>query len=279
MQASYPISRFRRFEVGMEATHLDDGIRQYKEYYDPISGASLDAGSSDLIDLPGADYVRPSIALTFDNTIYGYVGPFIGRRSRIEVARAFGDWSITQLTTDFRRYDRLAGPFVLATRGLFIGRMGTEAALAPIFLGSTDLLRGHTSGSYYRLECTSVSDPGTYTGCAKLDQLVGNSAALASAELRFPLLNASLGFLPIGFPPIEGAFFYDIGVAWQPNSVVTFNRPAGADIVRFREPLSTLGFSIRGNILGMMILRGDYSIPQNRNGMGGYWTVSIGPTW
>ncbi|MEP6744920.1 MAG: BamA/TamA family outer membrane protein, partial [Gemmatimonadota bacterium] len=278
-QASYPISRFRRVEVGVEATHLDDGIRQFREPYEPFSGIQTRDVQTSLIDLPGADYIRPSTALTFDNTVFGYVGPFIGRRSRVEVSRAFGDWNITQFSADYRRYDRLLGPFVFASRGLFIGRMGTEANLAPIFLGSTELLRGHTAGSYYRNECASVNDPGTYTGCAALDQLVGNSAALVSAELRFPLLNASLGFVPIGFPPIEGAFFWDAGVAWQPNSVVRSSRTASDDIIRFRKPLQTIGFSIRGNLLGFLILRGDYSIPQQRNGIGGFWTVSIGPTW
>ncbi len=234
-------------------------------------------------DLPGADYVRPSLAFTYDNTIFGYVGPFVGRRSRVEVSRAFGDWQLTQLTADYRRYDRLVGPFVLATRGLFIGRSGADARVAPIYLGSTDLLRGHTAGSYYRNECLSVDDPGTYTGCAALDQLLGNSMGVLSAELRFPLLNASLGFVPIGFPigfpPIEGAFFWDAGVAWEPNSVVQYSRNAGDDIIRFRTPLQTIGFSIRGNILGFVILRGDYSVPQGRNGIGGYWTVSVGPSW
>ena len=278
-QASYPFSRFRRVEVGLEATHLDDGIRQYPTVYDPASGIPLDQRPSNLIDLPGASYVQPSAALTFDNTVYGYVGPYVGRRSRYGISRAFGDYKLTQFTADYRRYDRLFGPFVLATRGLFIGRTGTDSRVAPLFLGSTDLLRGYTSGSFYRHECLTVTDPGTYTGCAKLDQLVGNSLGVASAELRFPLLNASLGFLPIGFPPIEGAFFYDAGVAWNANSVVQWNRASNADIVRFREPLRTLGFSIRGNILGFLILRGDYSVPQHRNGVGGFWTISIGPTW
>jgi Tol biopolymer transport system component len=278
-QAAYPLSRYRRLEAGVQATHLDDGIRQFSEAYDPFTGQVVQEYDSKLIDLPGADFVQPSLALTFDNTIFGYVGPLVGRRSRYEVARAFGDWNITQFTADYRRYDHLVGPFVFASRGLFIGRLGSEANLAPIFLGSTDLLRGHTSGSYYRNECRTTSDPGTYSGCAELDQLIGNSAALVSAELRFPLLNASLGFLPVGFPPIEGAFFWDAGVAWQPDSRVEFDRPAGADIIRFRKPLQTLGFSIRGNLLGFLILRGDYSIPQDRRAVGGYWTLSIGPTW
>lgn len=277
-QASYPFNRFRRIEAGIEATHLDDGIRQFTTVYDPLTGASGNTDSR-VLDLPGATYVQPSLALTFDNTVYGYVGPYVGRRSRLGVSRAFGDYKLTQFTADYRRYDRLFGPFVFASRGLFIGRTGTDSRIAPIFLGSTDLLRGYTSGSFYRHECLTVSDPGTYTGCAKLDQLVGNSIGLVSGELRFPLLNASLGFLPIGFPPIEGAFFYDAGVAWNANDVVTWNRAPGADIVRFREPLQTIGFSIRGNILGFLILRGDYSVPQHRNGIGGFWTISIGPTW
>ena len=278
-RAAYPFSRFRRVELGVEATHLDDGIREFRTQYDPGTGTQTAETEFSNRDLPGADYVRPSLAFTYDNTIFGYVGPFVGRRSRVEVSRAFGDWQLTQFTADYRRYDRLVGPFVLATRGLFIGRSGADARVAPIYLGSTDLLRGHTAGSYYRNECLAVDDPGTYTGCAALDQLLGNSMGVLSAELRFPLLNASLGFVPIGFPPIEGAFFWDAGVAWEPNSVVQYSRNAGADIIRFRQPLQTIGFSIRGNILGFVILRGDYSVPQNRNGIGGYWTVSIGPSW
>jgi Tol biopolymer transport system component len=277
-QASYPFNRFRRLEFGVEATHLDDGIREYRTTYLPSTGDPI-AQDSKITDLPGADYIRPSIGLTFDNTIFGYVGPFVGRRSRVEISRSIGDWKLTQLTADYRRYDRLLGPFVLATRGLFIGRTDADARVAPIFLGATDLLRGHTAGSYYRHECLTINDPGTYTGCGQLDQLLGNNIGLASAELRFPLLNAQLGFVPIGFPPIEGAFFWDGGVAWNSNSVVLSSRAQGQDIVRFRTPLQTLGFSIRANMLGFLILRADYSVPQHRNGIGGYWTLSIGPTW
>ena len=278
-QAAYPFSRFRRVELGVEATHLDDGVREFSTVYDPGTGAPLTDPEIHSHDLPGANYVRPSVALTYDNTIYGYVGPFVGRRSRVDLSHTMGDWKLTQFSADYRRYDRLVGPFVFASRGLFVGRTGADSRVAPLFLGSTDLLRGHTAGSYYRNECLTINDPGTYTGCAQLDQLIGNSMGLVSAELRFPLLNAQLGFVPIGFPPIEGAFFWDAGVAWNPSSVVGTSREPGQDLLRFRKPLQTIGFSIRGNLLGFLILRGDYSIPQHRNGIGGYWTLSIGPTW
>ena len=40
-----------------------------------------------------------------------------------------------------------------------------------------------------------------------------------NAEFRFPLVRSlTLGFLPVGFPPIEAAIFYDAGLAWNANS-------------------------------------------------------------
>ena len=277
-QAAYPLDRFRRLEGGLELTHVDDGFRDYVTTYYPPTGTALDVNEY-TTDLPGGDYARPSLAYVFDNSVFGYVGPYVGARHRFEVSRAIGDWHVTEVVGDVRRYQRLVGPFVLATRGLFIGRSDVDPRVAPLFLGSTELLRGHTAGSYYRTECLNIEDPGSYTGCAPLDQLIGQNLALGSAELRFPLLNASLGFVPIGFPPIEGAFFYDMGVAWAPGDRVVWSREPGQDFLRFRQPLRTFGFSIRGNLLGFMILRADYSVPQKRNGIGGYWTLSIGPTW
>ena len=85
--------------------------------------------------------------------------------------------------------------------------------------------------------------------------------------------------MPVGFPPIEGALFYDVGVAWDGNSRVKLRRESGDDPVRVRTPLQTLGFSIRTNLLGFLIMRVDYSIPQERRSIGGYWTLSLGPTF
>ena len=92
--------------------------------------------------------------------------------------------------------------------------------------------------------------------------------------------NASLGFLPIGFPPIEGAIFYDMGVAWDSRSRVEFReRRAEENPAAVRVPLRSLGFSIRANMLGFLILRFDYAKPQNRPGTNAFWTVSLGPTF
>jgi len=46
-----------------------------------------------------------------------------------------------------------------------------------------------------------------------------------------------------------------------------------------RQPLRSWGASIRGNLLGFLILRADYAKPLDRPGKSSYWTVSLGPTF
>jgi hypothetical protein len=276
--AYYPISRFQRIEAGMRFANVDDAILKINEPYNPATGFPTEDPFLETDNLPGVTYGQPSLALVFDNSLFGYVGPFYGRRYRLEVAQTFGGWNFSQVTADYRRYDRLIGPVVFATRALYFGRIGTDAGAFRIYAGSTDLIRGNTSGSYRRNECLNANDPGAETGCAELDRLVGTQVGVASAELRFPILNQSFG-VPAGIPPLEGAIFYDIGIAWDGQSTLKWRREAGDDPIRVRTPLKTLGFSIRTNLFGFAVARVDYSIPQNRPGIGGLWTFSLGPTY
>jgi outer membrane protein assembly factor BamA len=167
---------------------------------------------------------------------------------------------------------------VFATRALYFGRIGRDAEQFRIFAGSTDLIRGNTSGSYRRNECLNADDAQTETGCVELDRLVGTQVGLASAELRLPLLNPSFG-TPAAIPPLELALFYDIGLAWDENSTLKWKRNAGDDPIRVRTPLKTLGASLRTNLFGFAIARLDYSIPQDRPRVKGLWTFSLGPTF
>jgi outer membrane protein assembly factor BamA len=224
--------------------------------------------------------VQPSLALVFDNSLSGYVGPFLGRRYRFEVAQNIGNWRFTQVTADYRRYDKLIGPFTLATRALYFGRIGRDAQQFRIFGGSTELIRGNTSGSYQRNECANAPSTGTVTGCAALDRLVGTQVGVASAELRFPLINAKLGVVPSGFPPIEGALFYDIGVVRDVGTTLKWSYgPGEQSDPNIRVPLQAIGASIRINMLGFVIVRLDYSRPLRRPGVGGLWALSLGPTF
>ncbi|MGH7656850.1 MAG: BamA/TamA family outer membrane protein, partial [Gemmatimonadales bacterium] len=278
-QAYYPFSRFSRVEGGLRIANVDDSRLSILEPFDPNTGFATREATLEERNLDNVSYVQPSVALVHDNTIFGYTGPLLGRRSRFELAQTVGGWTFTQGTADYRRYDHLFGPFTFATRALYFGRIGPDARQFQVFLGSTDLLRGNTSGSYTRNECLNSNDSNTQTGCVELDRLVGTQIAVASAELRFPLLNASLGFIPLGFPPIEGALFYDVGLAWNNDSEIKFSRDPGDDPVNVRTPLQTIGASIRANVLGIVILRLDWSNPLNRPGVGSLWTLSLGPTF
>jgi Tol biopolymer transport system component len=269
-----PTNRFRRFEVGLQFTAVEDDILEIREPFQ--QGSGIPTGDPRLVEISLGDaaYVAPSLAHVWDNTLFGWVSPISGRRSRIELLQAFGGWTFTQGLFDYRRYDPLPGPFVFATRFFYAGRKGTDAERFSIFLGNTSLIRGHTAGSYERNECSL--DDGTVIGCAGQSRLIGTEVAVANFELRFPILNPSMGVS--FFPPIEGAFFYDVGIAWEEGNVLRWSRQPGDHPINVRTPLSTLGVALRMNFFGLMLLRADWNFPQNR-GIGSYWTISLGPTF
>jgi hypothetical protein len=277
-QAFYPINRFERVEGSLRFANVDDAVLSILEPYNPSSGFATADPTLVTNNRPGVNYLLPSVALVFDNSLFGYTGPFYGRRWRFEIGQSMGDWNFTQITVDHRRYDKIVGPIVFSTRLLYFGRIGRDADRFRIFAGSTDLIRGHTSGSYRRHECLNANDINTQTGCSDLDRLVGTQLAVVSAELRFPILTPSTG-APQGFPPIEGAIFYDAGLAWEGGSTINFSRRSGSDPLQVRTPLSAVGASIRANLFGFAIARVDYAIPRDRRNVGGMWTLSLGPAF
>jgi Tol biopolymer transport system component len=282
-ESFYPFNRFRRMELGLHLFNVSDDLLELSNFYDP---ATRFFRGSDVVTVggPSVTYFAPSLALVHDRTRFAYVGPFSGTRSRFQIAQAIGGWQFTTAVGDYRRY-LFARPFTLAFRTVTIGRFGRDADEFPIFLGSTELIRGYTSGSIRDNECASTVfagiGPGQFrTGCPALDQLIGSSIAVANVELRFPLTRSfELGLLPVGLPPIEGAIFFDAGIAWEGGSTLKWQREAGDDPVQVRTPLRSWGGSIRTNLFGFLILRFDYTKPLDRARDRPYWTVSIGPTF
>jgi outer membrane protein assembly factor BamA len=275
-EAYYPLSRFNRVELGAHAVGISQATLEIQDVYQ--NGGYLGTNVYN-INGPTVTYVQPSVAFVHDKSLFGYTGPFAGARDRWELSPSFGTWRYTQGLVDMRRYF-FARPFTLALRGMFLGRVGRDGDRFPIYLGTTELIRGYTAGSIFNNECTKDSLPSSYTGCATLDQLIGSRIAVANVELRFPLArNFVLGFLPVGFPPIEGALFYDAGMAWQSGDTLKFSRAAGENPAFVRAPLKSYGASIRANVLGWVILRFDYTKPIDRPGKHPYWTVSLGPTF
>jgi Tol biopolymer transport system component len=278
VQGAYPFSRFSRLETGLRATNVDDAILDINEVFDPFTGALTRDIFQERTGLGSVGFVQPSLALVHDNTVWGYIGPMMGRSSRFELAPTIGGWKYLQATADYRRYDRVVGPFTFASRLLYSGRSGRDADRFSLYLGFPDLLRGYTSGSFLRNECaTGVDDPNSTTGCAALDQLVGTSFAVGNFELRFPLMSPNWSWVPRAVPPIEAAFFYDIGVAWNGASRVAWSREAGESQAGVRVPLRSVGLSLKTNIFGLVVARFDLAKPLQRPGTGAFWTVSFGP--
>ena len=272
--AYYPFDRFTRLELGGHFANISqDTLKQ--DYFVDSAGFLLQVNDPYTASGSSVSYYGPQIALVHDNALFGFVGPFAGARSRLEIAPSFGAWRFTAGVADVRRYF-FARPFTFAFRGLFVGRYGRDADLFPLFLGSTDLIRGYTAGSVINNECLTV----TTNSCPALDQLIGSKIGVFNAELRFPLTRSLvLGFLPVGLPPIEGALFYDMGLAWNSASTVVWRRTAGEDPEIYRQPLRSWGGSIRMNLLGFVVLRFDYTKPLDRPHNSPYWTVSLGPTF
>ncbi|HYU28822.1 MAG TPA: BamA/TamA family outer membrane protein [Gemmatimonadales bacterium] len=278
-EAYYPFSRFNRLELGLHAVNIAEATLALQTAFDDsgkVVGQQIITGGG-----PSASFIQPSLAHVHDNTLFGYVGPFAGSRSRFSIAPAFGSWQFTNGLVDYRRYIFFR-PFTIAFRGMTFGRFGRDADRFPIFVGNTDMIRGYTAGSIRNHECVAnlASSANSQTGCAELDQLIGSKVAVGNVELRFPLTRSLvLGFLPVGFPPIEGAFFYDIGMAWNDASTVKWNRSASDDPRLVRTPLRSWGGSIRANVFGLLIMRLDYTKPLDRAGIHAYWTISLGPTF
>ncbi len=275
-ESSYPFSRFNRIELGLHAVNISEATLDLQTLYDsagPFDQRLVQGGG------PSATFVQPSIAHVHDNTLFGWVGPFAGSRSRFSVSPAIGSWQFTAGLIDYRRY-LFFRPFTIAVRGLMFGRFGRDADRFPVYLGSTELIRGYTAGSFRSHECVANQQTTSQTGCAELDQLIGSKIAVGNVELRFPLTRSLvLGFLPVGFPPIEGAIFYDIGMAWTDASTVKWHRAVGDDPVLVRTPLRSWGGSIRANVFGLLIMRLDYTKPLDRPLKRSYWTISLGPTF
>lgn len=275
---SRPFTRFRRVEVGVRAVNVARATQDFVQFYDPRTSLVYDA-QIETTELDNANYVQPLVALVFDNSVSTWTGPAMGQRSRLEYAPAFGAWQFHEVVGDLRRYDVVFSPVTLATRAMLFGRFGRNTDQFRYFVGSPDFMRGYTAGSFRRNECLSER-PEAQILCDDLNQLIGSRIALVNAELRFPLIQQlNLSVLPIGFPPIEGAIFLDIGMAWNAGNSIVWRRAEGDDKNTVRQPLKAWGMSIRANMGGFLILRVEYTQPLDRGTFHPYWTVSIGPTF
>lgn len=190
--AQYPIDKFHRFEMALR------GRKREFDVYSPDPNLYPEAPPDDIqlynmfrdatntsLGFAGA-YVRDTVL--YSNSTQG---PIHGDAVRLdlEVAPPMGQLAkhIT-FNADARKYIRLSGGSLLAMRtaGLWSTRESGDFML----MGGLSMIRAHEYGS-----------------------LVGNQAFYASAELRFPFVDAVVFPHGIAIGPIRGFLFGDYGIA------------------------------------------------------------------
>jgi outer membrane protein assembly factor BamA len=85
--------------------------------------------------------------------------------------------------------------------------------------------------------------------------------------------------LPIQLPPVDGAVFFDAGMAWAGGQTATLSRPATYDDAKQRYLLRSYGYSLRLNLFNFALLRWDYAIPLDRPNRKGFWQWSLGTAY
>lgn len=278
-EIQYPFSPFQRLELTLTGIHV--GRDSIVERFRVAPG--LTRGDRTTERLENLIMAGPSLALVWDNALFGYTGPIAGRRYRLGLGRLFGDVEINDLHVDFRNYVNLGGQFSLAVRALGLWRSGAGAGQFQLYWGGPYFLRGYDGGSFTREECIASAGRvrGTFTtGCPVRDQLIGSSIALLNTEFRFPIVGfTDLGFVPLGLPPVQGVVFFDAGAAFNAVEELVWSRSAGLDPFRVREPVASYGIGLRVRAL-YTVVRIDYSVPLDRPDHGaGLWSLSFGPTF
>ena len=204
---SYPLSRFTRVETRL-------GLA-YAEKDEPFEN-----------DFRSGVLATHYISWIRDTALWLPTGPIDGERYHLTLGMTMNlhrpGVENVLLLGDARRYLRVGQRSALALRlqGRFSGGPDPQTFL----LGGTHSLRGYPWRSLH-----------------------GTRAALANAELRFPLLHGFLlapaGVGPMAFPGIQGALFFDAGQAWYDD---------WPDEVR-----GSYGISLRMGFGGMLVLRFD----------------------
>jgi WD40 repeat protein len=289
--AAYPLSRVQRLEGSVGYVHVSYDVEQRLRAFDQFGGLRLDStinfpkcvDGQTISCVPSAiNLAQASVALVYDNSLWGVASPLIGTRYRMDVTANVGSIDYVNFIADFRKYIMPVRPITIAGRIMHYGRYGKDAEnslrLQPLFLGYDGFVRGYDFGSFdFFLECGSGAGP-----CANFDQLFGSKMLLGNVEVRFPPLGLlGIGQGLFGFLPIEMVFFGDAGLAWCTGEAWECSDLPAEEARPFflggnRLPVYSAGAGLRMNVFGFMIIELDWVYPFNRE-RGGHFQFSFLP--
>jgi len=249
--ASYPFSISSRIDFNLFYRHLDR---------EPYKIQNLEIVRDPSRSQYSINITLPSLSYTFDNILWGITGPVNGIRAQATVLVAPPiqptDESFASVDADFRKYFHFARRFVWANRVAFGASVpiGRDHSARRFFLGGNENWIFYTvNGKNYEanLPYTFYSDyivP--FRGWDYFD-LSGTRFALLNTEFRFPFVREiDIAWpLPMQIRYINGAFFVDMGNAWNPSDQYEWI-PLPHDI------FGGIGLGLRIN-LGIFVLRYD----------------------
>ncbi|MBC7629708.1 hypothetical protein, partial [Ferruginibacter sp.] len=224
--------------------------------------------------------VQLNAAFVGDNSFSGLTSPLDGFRYRLGIENYMGDFKLSALTADGRRYVRLK-PITLAARLYTYSRFGRdESRLFQMYAGNGFLIRGYEANSFYK---NNGSAP---TNGFDINQLVGSRIAVANFEIRLPFTGpAKLAQIASKFLFSDLNLFFDMGLAYDSDSKVAFHRQpqmvgTGAGAYPERVPAMSTGISLRVNVFGYFVLEPYYAIPFQRSDIkAGVFGLTFAPGW
>ena len=269
-----PLSATRRLEGGLGFTrygwHREVELRDLDRRGVTIHLARQEIESYDPLYLGST-----SLAFVGDNSYMAFTSPVRGARFRVEAGTIVGTANFHTLTLDYRRYFNGGGPLTLAVRGLHVGRYGDLSQIQdrvyPYFLGYETLVRGY---EYYSFdpdkECSELN-------CPERERLFGHRVGMVNAEIRLPLTGVeSFGLVDFPYLPLELTAFADAGAAWDRDNPAKLRfDPETAD----RVPVVSTGFSLRANLLGVLVMEWYYAYPWHRPLAGWVSGFHFAPGW
>jgi hypothetical protein len=210
---AYPLSVRRRLVLSASATNAPLRYR--------FEGVSASSDSTTT--------ATTSVALVHDSVaMSSRLGPVSGSRYRLEAGWTTGGSGVeaVSLDADVRKYARLASRTVLAMR---VAASRSDGATP-----RRSYLGGHTS-----LRASSF------------EEFSGSRAALASVELRVPLLTEVRLAWPVraGMRGIRGVLFMETGIAWNEGDKPRIARRTD-DGLRLEDLTYEYGFGARARFLG-----------------------------
>jgi hypothetical protein len=279
----YPLSTTRRIEMGLTGTHQSYRVDVYRYF---LNGAGQVIGQDRFKPEnlpPSTSYTQGTLAFVGDYSTFGFTSPIAGGRYRFDVEPTVGQLQMTSAIADYRRY-LFARPVTFAARVLHYGRYGRDAEdtlrLYPIYLGNPQFVRGYDYNSINPNECGTSQ---TSNACPIFDRLLGSRIAVASAEVRIPLLGVEgLGLIRTNFVPVEIAPFVDAGIAWNSGDSPkfgTFATGAEARNSTARIPVVSAGISARINLFGYAVLETYYAKPFQRPDHKPLFGFQLAPGW